>query len=442
MSGHYAIHFQVRRAQTNSCADPAPGSYPTLLGTVSTAASTEFLTGQPAANTAYWYIVQAEWSDGVSSASAPACWPGGGQSKNDSLPGGIRWPSSEGDFRIAAAGSFGPAKREARDYGVQEFVPSSHRLIGQSGGANPAVSLYFYHLDHLGTPRVITDVNENVVSKHKYLPFGEEMSPPLSSNTHKFTGHERDKETGLDYMLARYYGNSLGRFMSPDPLPGHVHLPQTLNRYIYAGNNPIVFIDPDGLDFYLKCEGESDSCQGSIQGKTTTDEDGNKTFTPTEVREEDGKLTDGENTYSGTVDSEGVHLTNEATGKESTGTWKADSNPVSFTQESGELADFTFSFIENPHFGQDARGTYTYSGSYEDAQAALGEAGFKQIHGLQPGIDFKTKDKSNKTNVAHAGLQKSGLGTIHTGESRGLRHVPEALVNAIESALGLHLGGR
>jgi len=247
-SGHYAIHFQVRRAQTNSCADPAPGSYPTLLGTVSTAASTEFLTGQPAANTAYWYIVQAEWSDGLSSASAPACWPGGGQSKNDSLPGGIRWPSSERDFRIAAAGSVGRAKREARDYGLQDFVPSSHRLIGQSGGANPAVSLYFYHLDHLGTPRVITDVNGNVVSRHKYLPFGEEMSPPLSSNTHKFTGHERDKETGLDYMLARYYSSSLGRFMAVDPSGESVELgnPQSWNRYVYASNNPLRFVDPDG----------------------------------------------------------------------------------------------------------------------------------------------------------------------------------------------------
>ncbi len=107
----------------------------------------------------------------------------------------------------------------------------------------------FYHVDHLGTPRVITDPNGNVVSIHKYLPFGEELSAPPSSNTHEFTGHERDAETGLDYMLARYYGNaSTLRFLSVDPSPRSISLlyPQSWNRYAYAANNPIRYLDPDG----------------------------------------------------------------------------------------------------------------------------------------------------------------------------------------------------
>ena len=55
---------------------------------------------------------------------------------------------------------------------------------------------------------------------------------------YKFTGKERDTESGLDYFGARYYGSSMGRFMSPDPLGGHMENPQSLNKYAYALNNP------------------------------------------------------------------------------------------------------------------------------------------------------------------------------------------------------------
>ncbi len=133
-----------------------------------------------------------------------------------------------------------------------KFTQSPHRSVGEGGSTNPAVSLYFYHLDHLGTPRVITDVNGNVVSKHKYLPFGEEMSPPASTNTHEFTGHERDKETGLDYMLARYYSPAgTFRFASVDPAfkpSKNLYEPQRWNRYAYSLNNPMRYMDPDGRD--------------------------------------------------------------------------------------------------------------------------------------------------------------------------------------------------
>jgi RHS repeat-associated protein len=126
---------------------------------------------------------------------------------------------------------------------------SGYRLVGQSGGNNPAVKLFFYHVDHLGTPRVITDVSGNAISKHKYLPFGEELTPPPSTNTHEFTGHERDAETGLDYMKARYYGNGNSfRFNSVDPGEDiDFAVPTSWNKYAYVRNNPINSTDPTGL---------------------------------------------------------------------------------------------------------------------------------------------------------------------------------------------------
>jgi RHS repeat-associated protein len=65
----------------------------------------------------------------------------------------------------------------------------------------------------------------------------------------RYTGKERDTESGLDYFGARYYGSSMGRFMSPDPLlnSGRPDNPQTWNRYTYVLNNPLRNVDPTGL---------------------------------------------------------------------------------------------------------------------------------------------------------------------------------------------------
>ncbi len=69
----------------------------------------------------------------------------------------------------------------------------------------------------------------------------------------KFTGKERDSESGLDMFGARYYGSSLGRFMQPDwaatatAVPyANFGNPQSLNLYSYVKNNPTTFGDPDG----------------------------------------------------------------------------------------------------------------------------------------------------------------------------------------------------
>jgi RHS repeat-associated protein len=65
---------------------------------------------------------------------------------------------------------------------------------------------------------------------------------------YKFTGKERDSESGLDYFGARYYGAALGRFTTVDPLRASAHTanPQSWNRYSYVINNPLARIDPDG----------------------------------------------------------------------------------------------------------------------------------------------------------------------------------------------------
>ena len=64
-----------------------------------------------------------------------------------------------------------------------------------------------------------------------------------------FTGYEHDGETGLDFAQARYYSSQYGRYTSPDPFAGSATIadPQTFNRYVYFGNNPVNGVDPSGM---------------------------------------------------------------------------------------------------------------------------------------------------------------------------------------------------
>jgi RHS repeat-associated protein len=110
----------------------------------------------------------------------------------------------------------------------------------------------YYHVDALGSVRVVTDGAGQLLRHHDFLPFGEEWQPQTPSPDQRlFTGKERDVETGLDYFGARYYRADLGRFTTVDPVgvsPLHLVNPQRFNSYSYGVGNPLTFIDPDGRD--------------------------------------------------------------------------------------------------------------------------------------------------------------------------------------------------
>lgn len=118
-----------------------------------------------------------------------------------------------------------------------------------SGGVNP--SGVWYHSDGLGSVRALTsssDTSGTVVDTSSYSAFGSnvgENNTGKVDNTHRFAGEQLDP-TGLYYNRARYYNPSLGRFIGRDPVKGKATDPFTLNRYIYAANNPGLLIDPSG----------------------------------------------------------------------------------------------------------------------------------------------------------------------------------------------------
>jgi len=94
----------------------------------------------------------------------------------------------------------------------------------------------------------VTNAAGAIVSAHDYFPFGKEIGPiTRSPSTHRFTGHEHDPETDMEYMKARYYGPGLGRFLSVDPGDDTwLGDPQSWNKYAYVQNNPIRLTDPTG----------------------------------------------------------------------------------------------------------------------------------------------------------------------------------------------------
>jgi RHS repeat-associated protein len=111
-----------------------------------------------------------------------------------------------------------------------------------------------YHLDHLGTPRLVTNGSGVKIGFHSYYPFGAELAMTTTetpTELMKFTGHQRDLLAAdvhtLDYMHARHFQFATGRFLSIDPIHGSLRAPQSWNRYAYVRNSPLVFADPRGM---------------------------------------------------------------------------------------------------------------------------------------------------------------------------------------------------
>jgi RHS repeat-associated protein len=111
-------------------------------------------------------------------------------------------------------------------------------------------AIHYYFSDQLGSHGVVENATASACEQDiDYYPYGGVESDYCSNvaQHYKFTGKERDTESGLDNFGARYNASSLGRFMTPDPIAGVLANPQSLNRYAYVLNRPLVLTDPTGM---------------------------------------------------------------------------------------------------------------------------------------------------------------------------------------------------
>ena len=129
---------------------------------------------------------------------------------------------------------------------------------------------YYYMTDHLGNNRVVVNASGTVTQRNHYYPFGtafaENSVDEQKKQPYKYNAKELDQMHGLnlyDYS-ARYYESAVGRFTTVDPLAEKYY---SISPYVYAGNNPMRFIDPTGMYYIDKTKATIYVANGSVSLK-------------------------------------------------------------------------------------------------------------------------------------------------------------------------------
>jgi RHS repeat-associated protein len=124
-----------------------------------------------------------------------------------------------------------------------------YSIAGMMVAVNDGTGLQYLLTDHLGSTVAVTNASGTLTSQQRYLPFGAARTipnSPILGTDFTFTGQRDLGDMGLMDYDARFYSQSLGRFLQPDTIIPNVSIPQTWNRYSYAINNPTKFTDPSG----------------------------------------------------------------------------------------------------------------------------------------------------------------------------------------------------
>jgi RHS repeat-associated protein len=158
--------------------------------------------------------------------------------KTNGSSGTMYWPGPSGEV-LAETSLTGTIN--------EEYVYFNNSRIARVD--RPSGGVHYYFPDQLGSASIITDASGNIQETYYYYPYGGLVSSTGSDpNNYKFTGKERDTESGLDNFGARHNASALGRFMSIDPSRLSIDRsnPQSWNRYSYAYNDPLKFVDHNG----------------------------------------------------------------------------------------------------------------------------------------------------------------------------------------------------
>jgi RHS repeat-associated protein len=142
------------------------------------------------------------------------------------------------------------------DYEIKDGTITKYVSVAGLGVVAKRVGgqTFWLHRDRLGSIQAVTDTARNEVQRRTYRPYGEKIVDTTSHQESRGYIGERQDETGLTYLHARYYDPKLGLFLSPDPAGAD------LNTYAYATGDPVNLLDRSGLTPVFPTE---ISCPGS-----------------------------------------------------------------------------------------------------------------------------------------------------------------------------------
>ncbi|SBV90588.1 exported hypothetical protein [uncultured Dysgonomonas sp.] len=165
------------------------------------------------------------------------------------------------NLQAATVMATAPFSTQATDTKTTDYVGNkvyengTLKRILIDGGYIEGTTYHFYLTDHLGNNRVVAKADGTVIQKNHYYPFGmafaENTTAEQGVQPYKYNGKELDQMHGLnmyDYS-ARFYEPGIGRFSAVDPLAEKY---PWISPYVYCNNNPIKYIDPDGLDWVMR----------------------------------------------------------------------------------------------------------------------------------------------------------------------------------------------
>ncbi len=161
---------------------------------------------------------------------------------------------------------YGIAEKEREDYELISYVNNINttytQVIMEYGSSGEVSSIYEYGLqrtsyeylgnseyylyDGRGSVSNLTSMTGDNVVSYKYDAYGNITTPLVSNNRYSYNGESIDKATGYQYLRARYYDSSIGRFITADSYAGQLVNPLSQNKYTYTENNPVNGIDPSG----------------------------------------------------------------------------------------------------------------------------------------------------------------------------------------------------
>lgn len=182
-----------------------------------------------------------------------------------------RSPDTGGFNNWMAALSGGSSRSDVRN-GFAYSLEFQGNLVKLCSGTGTSAALNYVFNDVQGSGRALMNNSgsgtSTIITRHDYLPFGEEIWAGVGLRTttqkyattdkvrQRFAMTERDEATGLDHTLYRKHESFAGRWTSPDPMAGNIANPQSLNRYSYVQNDPVNSVDPSGLMPVLFCSAE------------------------------------------------------------------------------------------------------------------------------------------------------------------------------------------